>query len=54
MKSLNINDKGFTLMETILYIALLSGLTSTFIPYAYSIHEHDMSLLDRINNADER
>jgi Tfp pilus assembly protein PilE len=42
--------KGFTLIEAIIYVALLSGLTSVFIPYAYSIHEQDMRILDQINS----
>ena len=43
--------RGFTLIEAVVYIALLSGLTSAFIPYAYSIHEQDMQLLEQIQDA---
>jgi len=32
-----------------MYIALLSGLMSSFITYAYCIHEEDLQLLDEIN-----
>lgn len=44
-------DQGFTLIEAMIYIALLSGLLSSFIPYAYSIHEQDLRLLDQIENS---
>ncbi len=43
-----IHSAGFTLIEAIIYIALLSCLLGTFIPYAYAIHAQDLQLLDQI------
>ena len=54
MKSISKNkniEQGFTLVETIIYIALLSCLMSAFVSYAYAIHEQDLYLLDEINTA---
>ncbi|MFA6432201.1 MAG: prepilin-type N-terminal cleavage/methylation domain-containing protein [Candidatus Paceibacterota bacterium] len=51
MKSISKNNNteiGFTLIEMLIYIALLSCLMSAFVPYAYTIHEQDLRLLDEI------
>jgi hypothetical protein len=39
-------------MEAIIYVALLSGLTSVLVPYAHAIYEQDSRLIDDINAAD--
>ena len=44
-------SKGMTLIEAIIYIALLSILMSGFIASAWSVHEQNMRLLDRIQDA---
>ncbi len=44
-------DAGFTLVEAILYIALLSFLMSGFISYAYAINQQNQSLFDGIESA---
>ncbi|MGC9605822.1 MAG: type II secretion system protein [Minisyncoccia bacterium] len=47
------HKRGFTLIETVIYIALLSSLLAAFIPYAYSISEQDLRLLDLVNEAEQ-
>jgi hypothetical protein len=39
---------GVTLIEAVIYIALVSCLMSGFIGYAYSIHEQNQSLFDDV------
>jgi hypothetical protein len=41
--------RGITLIEVLLYSALLSFLLSGFIQYAYGIHFGDLQLMDKIN-----
>ena len=43
---------GMSLIEAIIYIALLSCLLSGFISYAYAIHQQDQSLFDDIEAAE--
>ena len=43
-------EKGLTLIETMIYIALLSGIMSTYLPYAVSIQQQSLLLIDRINS----
>jgi type II secretory pathway pseudopilin PulG len=43
------NRRGFTIVEAVIYIALLSSLLAAFVPYAYSIGEQDLRLLDLVN-----
>lgn len=42
--------RGFTLVETIIYIGLLSGVLSTFIPYSVTMNEDNLRLLNNIND----
>ena len=42
---------GVTLIEAIIYIALVSCLMSGFISYAYAINQQNQSLFDDIESA---
>ena len=41
---------GMTLVEVMIYTALLSFLMSGFIQFAYSLHVSDLQLTDQIND----
>lgn len=47
------NRKGMTLIETLLYIALLTMLVLSFLRYLYSINDINMNLYDDIQKAYE-
>ena len=42
--------KGFTLIEIIIYTALLSFLVAGYVGYVFAIHEQDMKFLDKIHD----
>lgn len=44
-------NRGMTLIETLVYVALLGGLCATFIPYVSALHDNDMKLFDEIIQA---
>ncbi len=43
--------KGMTLIEVLVYTALLSFLLSSFIWYVYIIHVQNIKLIDEINDS---
>ena len=45
---------GLTLIEVIIYAALLSFLITGFVQYAYWLHGQDLRLLDDINDQETR
>jgi len=51
MKSISKNN-GMTLIEVLMYVALLSMLLSGFIQSAYAMHFADLSLTDDIHDAE--
>lgn len=44
------NENGLTLIEALIYSALLSFLISGFIQYAYGVRSVDYWVMDQINN----
>ncbi|MDE2040800.1 MAG: hypothetical protein KGI59_00205 [Patescibacteria group bacterium] len=46
-------QRGLTLIETLLYSALLSFLVAGFIASAYALHEQDLVILDHVYDAQE-
>lgn len=42
-------NKGITLIEILIYIALLALLLGGFINFAYAIHMQNIKLMDDIN-----
>jgi len=46
-------SSGFTLIEMMIYIVLLSILLSGFISYAYNIHIQNIHLTNDINDAEK-
>jgi len=42
---------GFTLVETLIFIALLSMMIFSFLRYLYSLNDSSMRLYDDISNA---
>jgi len=46
-------SSGFTLIEMMIYVVLLSILLSGFIMYAYSIHIQNIDLTNDINDAEK-
>lgn len=44
-------SQGMTLIEAIMYAALLSVLLAGFIRHAYSVHSNDLELTDEIKDA---
>ena len=49
MNHQNSTTRGITLIEVLIYSALLSFLLSGFIQYAYGAHFDDLQLMDQIN-----
>ena len=45
------STRGFTLLEAIIYIGLLSGLFLNLIPYVYSTNTNNSKLLGAISDA---
>jgi competence protein ComGC len=43
---------GFTIIEAVLYIALLSGILVVIIPYISATNEQNLKLIDRIGSQD--
>jgi Tfp pilus assembly protein PilE len=43
-------NRGMSLIEVIIYSALLSLLMTTSVAYAYSIHEQNMNLMLEIHD----
>lgn len=50
-KKVPLFKQGITLIEMLIYIALLSLLLGGFINCAYAIHLQDIQLIDDINDA---
>jgi len=45
------DHRGFTLVEAIIYIALLSSLIATFVPYASALASMSLGLVGSISDA---
>ncbi len=54
MKKLHLKTTGITLVETIIYVALLSFLMSGFFYYAYGAHISNLKLLNEIQDAENQ
>jgi len=50
LKIIKIKNKGFTLIEMVIYSVLLSFLLASFISYAYVVHIRDLKLNNEIKN----
>lgn len=44
-------NRGFTLIEILIYVFLLSFLLAGFIQYTYSIHLQDIQLMNQMQDA---
>ena len=49
-KNRQILNRGITLLETMIYVTLLSFLLAGFIQYAYIIHEQNFLLFNEIQD----
>jgi prepilin-type N-terminal cleavage/methylation domain-containing protein len=43
--------RGFTLIEMMVYIMLLSGILTVIVPYVYTTNEHNLKLIQTISAA---
>ncbi len=50
-KKISTTQQGITLIEVLIYSALLSLLFAGFISCAYGIHMRDLILIDEINDS---